>query len=110
MELNLKGQISIQQVLAEIREHPTKPFWLAFVRATGKEAGTIKVVAKMIYGAPKRATGGGAGAGFLPVKDDRKRAMHVEKGTLPCTDYDRNEYLTPLISHIIGYNLMKVIH
>ena len=108
MELNLKGQISIQQVLAEIREHPTKPFWVAFVRASGKECGTIKVVAKTLYGAPKRATGGSRG--MIPVKDDRKRAIHVEKGTLPCTDHDRDEYITPLISHIIGYNLMKVVH
>lgn len=109
MQLALSGQISIQQALAEIRERPEKPFWLAFVRATGKECGSIKVVAKMLYGAPRRATGGRSGT-ILPVKDDRKRALHVEKGTLPCTDYDRNEYLTPLISHIIGYNLMKVIH
>lgn len=108
MELNLTGQISIQQVLAEIREHPTKAFWLAFVRASGKEVGSIKVVAKTLYGAPKRATG--SGGGMIPVKDDRKRAMHVEKGTLPCTDYDKDEYITPLISHIIGYNLMKVVH
>lgn len=107
MELNLKGQISIQQVLAELREHPERHFWLAFVRSSGKDAGSIKVVAKTLYGAPKRATGG---SGIIPVKDGRKRALHIEKGTLPCTDYDRNEYITPLISHIVGYNLMKVTH
>lgn len=107
--MELKGRISIQQVLAEIRAQPEKPFWIAFVRSTGKNAGSIKVVAKTLYGAPKRSTGGRVGA-VLPVKDDRKRALHIEKGTLPCTDYDKNEYITPLISHVFGYNLMKVIH
>lgn len=104
--LNWRGQISIQQLLAEIRERPEKSFWLAWVRASGKERGSIKIVSKCLYGAPKIGEGGKA----MPVKDDRKRAMHVDKGTLPMTDYDYNEYLTPLISHIVGYNLYQVIH
>lgn len=102
-----RGKISIQQVLAEIRADQTKPFWLAFVRATGNECGSIKVVSKALYGAPRR-TGTGAA---LATKDDRKRSMHVDRGTLPMSDYDTpNQYLTPLISHIIGYNLYQVTH
>lgn len=103
-----RGQVSIQQVLAEIRENPDKPFWLCFVRATGKECGALKIVSKMLYGGPRRAATR-LRPDTAPV-DTRKRALHVEKGTLPCTDYDRNEYLTPLISHIIGYNMYQVIH
>lgn len=107
MNVVWRGKISIQQVLAEIRSEPTKPFWIAFVRATGTECGSIKVVSKALYGAPKRS---GTGAVLAP-KDDRKRAMHVDKGTLPISDYDaRAQYLTPLISHIIGYNLYQVTH
>lgn len=100
-----QGQISIQQVLAQIRATPEKTFWIAFVRATGRDRGSVKVVAKALYGAPMRTMSGK----IISVKDDRKRALHVEKGTLPMSD-DMNTYLTPLISHIIGYNMMKVIH
>lgn len=99
------GRISIQQVLADIRATPEKSFWIAFVRATGKDRGRVKVVAKAVYGAPMRTSSGM----IIAPKDDRKRALHVEKGTLPMSD-EMNTYLTPLISHIIGYNLMKVIH
>lgn len=106
-EIHWRGQMSIQQVIAEIRDNPQKPFWLAFVRATGKEVGSIKIVSRCLYGAPKIGEGGKA----LPVKSDRKRAAHVDKGTLPMTDADRpDEYLTPLISHIIGYNMYQVTH
>lgn len=101
-----RGKISIQQVLAEIRAEPTKPFWIAFVRATGADCGSVKVVSKALYGAPIRS---GTGAALAP-KDDRKRSMHVDKGTLPISAYDSNQYLTPLISHIIGYNLYQVTH
>lgn len=107
MDIKWRGKISIQQVLAEIRAEPTKPFWLAFVRATGKECGSIKIVGKALYGAPKRAESGSA----LPALDGRKRALHTEKGTLPMTAYDApDQYMTPLISHIIGYNLYQVTH
>lgn len=104
-QFNWTGQISIQQVLAEIRANPQRTFWLAFVRGTGKDRGSVKVVAKASYGAPMRTQSGQA---LLP-KSDRKRALHIEKGTLPMSD-EMNTYLTPLISHIIGYNLMKVVH
>lgn len=100
-----RGKISIDQVLAEIRENPAGTFWLAFVRASGRERGSIKVVPKCLYGAPRKnhekVIGGVVG---------RQSALHTEKGTLPMTDYETGNYLTPLISHIVGYNLYQVIH
>ena len=98
--------MSVQQVLADIREHPERSFWLAFVRGTGKKQGSVKMVTKALYGAPKNQTGGQV----TENKETKKRALHVDKGTLPVTDYETQQYLTPLISHIIGYNLKKVIH
>lgn len=101
-----RGNISIQQVLAGIREAPEKAFWLAFVRATGKDAGSVKVVSVAIYGAPRYDNDGKA----KTVKNERARVLHTEKGTLPMTDSTTGVYLTPLISHIIGYNMYRVKH
>lgn len=102
-----RGEISIQQVLADIREHTGRTFFLQFVRATGKKKGTIKTVAKAVYGAPKRAlaTDRDANGG-----NDRKKPLHIERGTLPITNTDNGEYNTPLIATFITYNGYKIIH
>ena len=100
------GQISIQQVLAEIREHSGRTFFIQFVRITGKTRGTVKTVGKAVYGRSKTA-------GEMPsikLEAQRKRALHIEKGTLPISDYDNGEYLTPLIACILSFNGYKVIH
>ena len=97
------GTISIQCLLSEIRSDESRPFWLAFVRATGKRAGSIKVVSKAIYGAPAPKE-----HGAVAKVTGRSISLHTEKGTLPLTDATTGEYLTPLISHIVGYNLKKV--
>lgn len=102
---NWIGTISIQQAYAAIKGDPDKPFWIAFVRATGKNAGSIKIVSRAVYGAPRhsgmaKSTGG----------QDSPKGLHIDKGTLPITDSTTGEYLTPLISHIIGYDLMMVKH
>lgn len=103
--INWRGQISIDQVLAEIRSNEKSTFWLCFVRSSGKERGSLKTVAKCLYGSPK------PGRGTLDASlTDRNSAKHTEKGTLPMTNYESGEYLTPLISHIIGYNLYQVVH
>lgn len=102
-----RGQISINQVLAEIRAEPMKPFWLAFVRATGDGIGSVKVSGSTLYGAPRINDRTGNYKASTRLKHT---ALHTEKGTLPCTDKTRGEYLTPLISHIIGYNLFQVKH
>jgi len=111
MQLPLKGEVSIEQVLSEMRATPERVFWLAFVRATGKERGTVKVVSKCQYGPPaefRRTVDGGR----QEVEGDKERnkSLHVDRGTLPLTDYDRGDYITPLISHLIGYNMKKIIH
>jgi len=91
----------------EIRNDSLKPFWLAFVRASGKSAGSVKVVSTARYGAPLDGHGDvGSRNGARP----KSVVLHTEKGTLPMTDATNGEYLTPLISHIIGYNLFKVKH
>lgn len=102
-----RGQIHINQVLAEIRAEPMTPFWLAFVRATGDQAGSVKVTASTLYGAPRIS---GRSGDYKPGNRLKATALHTEKGTLPCTDKTRGEYLTPLISHIIGYNMYLVKH
>lgn len=102
-----RGQISINQVLADIRAEPSKPFWLAFVRAGGEKAGSVKVVSSTLYGAPRIDGRTGNHKAGTRLKATR---LHTEKGTLPCTDKTKNEYLTPLISHIIGYNMYQVQH
>lgn len=100
-----RGKISIDQALAEIRDNPSGTFWLAFVRASGKDRGSIKIVSKCLYGAPRRNH-----VATIAAVVSRQSALHTEKGTLPMTDYESGQYLTPLISHIIGYNLYQVTH
>lgn len=102
-----RGQISVNQVLADIRAEPMKSFWLAFVRATGEHCGSVKVVSSTLYGAPRISDRTGD---YKPGIRLKATALHTEKGTLPCTDKTRGEYLTPLISHIIGYNMYRVKH
>ena len=104
-QINWIGEISINQVLAQIRAEPERTFWLAWVRATGKDRGSIKVVGKAMYGAPMRSANGRVKVAMK----ERNNPLHTEKGTLPISD-EMGTYLTPLISHIIGYNLYKVIH
>lgn len=101
-----KGEISIQQVLAEIRENTGRTFFVQFVRTTGKNIGSIKTVAKCLYGKSK----GPGQSASNNERAERKRSLHIERGTLPCSDYDNGEYLTPLIGCIISYNGYKVKH
>ncbi|HRI58340.1 MAG TPA: hypothetical protein PK228_01410 [Saprospiraceae bacterium] len=102
-----RGQISINQVLADIRAEPMKAFWLAFVRATGEGIGSVKVSSSTLYGAPRID---GRTNDYKASTRIKASALHTEKGTLPCTDKTKGEYLTPLISHIIGYNMYQVKH
>ena len=103
-----RGQISLQQVLAEIRTHPQRPYWLCFVRATGKDAGSLKVISSAQYGAPKIDYTRKVKP--MTERSSGAKGLHTEKGTLPMTDTTTNQYLSPLISHIIGYNMYQVIH
>lgn len=102
-------RMSIQEVLANMQEDANmgETCVLRFVRSTGKRRGTIKTVAKARYGAPRRSGGRGQAKG-KPRKKQHK--LHVDAGTIPMTDAERNVYFTPLISHIIQYNNYQVIH
>lgn len=95
-------EISIQQVLSEINEGASegRVFVICFVRATGKERGSIKTVTKAIKGGPTREV--------TPPK--YSRSLHKDQYTLPVTDLETGEYLSPIISHIIQYNQFKVRH
>ena len=90
-------------MLAAIVSSGDVPFRLAFVKATGKEAGQIteKVC---YYGAPNpepRASG-------TPAPSPRR--THLESNTLPLTEFGSRRNTTPFISHILKYNGKQVIH
>ena len=113
MTIKYQGEITIEQALADMRAVPGRVFWLAFVRSTGKERGSVKVVARCKYGSPQAQVGAGqSGPGLAEILGEKKSGkwLHTDKGTLPMTDYDSGQYITPLISHLIGYNLKKIIH
>lgn len=95
-----KPEININEVLARM-ESEGKPFLLKFIRATGQNRGTIKTVAKAVKGAPRRA---------LKKRQRGGGGLHKVNYTVPVTDLEMEQYLTPLISHIIQYNQYKVIH
>lgn len=101
----LKGNITIEQALSDMRGRRS-PFWLCFVRGTGKHRGTFKIVGRCKYGAPKPS----GRHGTEPAPTTRKKSLHVDNGTLPLTDADTGEYLTPYISHMVGYQGKKIIH
>lgn len=101
-----RGEISIQQVIADMRGAMGQSFFLQFVRTAGKRKGSIKTVANTLYGAPKRELSANRPA----ASGERQRPLHTDKGTLPLTDNDTGEYITPLIATIISYQGFKVIH
>lgn len=103
-----RGEISIQQVLHMLRNDGDNVFWIAFVRAGGKDAGSVKVISSARYGAP--LDGHRRQVGTRNPKPGRAKALHTDKGTLPMTDTTNGEYKTPLISHIIGFNMYRVKH
>lgn len=98
--------ISLDEVLARMAEADGKPFRLRFVRATGKNIGSI--ADKMCYyGAPnprdRQAT---------PAANAQRaeRKTHLESDTIPLTEFESKKMLTPLICHLIGFNGAKIIH
>ncbi len=103
--------ISIQEVIAAISDDEAvskrKFFSLTFVRSKGENRGSIKVIERARYGYPRtelQALNKGL------RKNIKSRRLHIDAGTLPITDVTAGRYNTPLISHIIGYNGLKVIH
>ena len=111
MKTEFQGEISIQAAMAYMRDESTmgRPFALHFVRSRnskGGKKGSIKLVAKCGYGKP------GQEQEYKQRHIQRVRTVpqHVDKGTLPLWDRETGEFLSPLISHIIGFNHQKVRH
>lgn len=103
--MQIRGEISIQKALDEIRnEYRERPFVLQFVRSSGKSAGSLKVV-RAIYGRSKQPI-----EAVLSEKRDISQPLHKEVGTLPMMDADTGEYITPLISHFRILNGYKIKH
>jgi len=99
------GEISINEVLAEIQT-PGQEFSLYFVRSTGKEKGVAKYLPKCMYGAKRKDRPPGQ---RIPNRSPEEKTIR-KQGTVPIHNVETGLYLTPLISHIIGYNNKKVIH
>jgi hypothetical protein len=103
-------RIHISEVLEMISstddDTPTV-FQIGWVRSSGPRKGQIKYVAKCRRGIPKSKTS-------LPregaPRSERKRPLHIDRGTLPLIDAESGQYLTPLVSHIVEFNLSKVVH
>lgn len=98
--------ISKSEMLARIAEAGDKVFRISFVRATGKDAGSIRE-ANCYYGAPNPKDR------QAPTQGEQKRkerASHLESNALPLTEFGSRQLLTPMISHIIEFNGKKVIH
>ena len=101
--MQIRGVISIQKVLDEIRSNERSgPFILQYVRASGKKKGSLKTV-RALYGRSKQAAPATPSVG-------KTKTLHKEKGTLPITNADTNEYETPLISHFRVYCGFKIKH
>jgi hypothetical protein len=105
------GRIHIDEVLQQISdsaERQGRPFQLAFVRSSGERKGSIKIVAKARRGVRPGAKD--VGPASKADGTARKRALHSDRGTLPLYDDETGQYITPLVSHIVEFNLQKVYH
>lgn len=101
-------QININDVIARMRSgEDGDSFVLEFIAASGKKKGQrVKKVCR--YGAPAQAA-------HTPARQRNgqpERRDHAERGTLPLTDLSTTprRYITPLISHMVFYNHMKITH
>ena len=86
-------------------------FEISYVRSRDSKngpKGSIKTI-KCLYGAPnpkgpRKSSGNKSGA------RPGKLGGHVLNGTLPLTQLPKRNYITPLISHIIALNGVKIKH
>lgn len=92
--------VSIQQVLHDIEE--LTQFSIRFVRSTGRKRGMIKTV--------QRARRGGTGSFKRKSESTGARGRHKDRGTIPITDIDAQQYLSVKVSHIIGFQGKQVRH
>jgi len=108
MPSKYRRQINISEVISRIKSRADgERFVLGHIKASGKHKGTL-VRGEYRYGAPSQEV-------HIPrakASGDIDRREHVERGTLPLTrlDHGAPRYQTPLISHLISYNDMKILH
>ena len=105
-QFQVVGRISINQVLAEMTDisEDGGTFSISFVRATGKNPGSIKTI---------DAAQKGGGRQKNKSAPRRKKTMHRDRGTIPITDINApagTSYHTILISHMIIFNGQQIIH
>lgn len=108
MPRKYRRQISFSIVLARIKSRADgERFVLEHIKASGKHKGTL-VRGEYRYGAPTQEVH----TPRAKATGDLDRREHVERGTLPLTRLDKGvpRYQTPLISHLISYNDMKIMH
>lgn len=106
--MNYIGEISIGEALAEIQT-PGTEFSLHFIKSTGKGKGELRYYPKCRYGAPLKASKAATSIPRRRKKDPEEKTMR-NAGQIPMTNIETGLYVTPLISHIIGFNNRKVIH
>lgn len=101
--MQIRGHISIQSVIDDMRStERVGPFVLQFVASTGKDKGKLKTV-RALYGRSTREQS-------TVAPREKAQVLHKDTGTLPLMDVDKQQYITPLISHYRVYNGYKITH
>ena len=101
-----KSTVSINHALDLIKQ-PGNSFELTWVRSTdrpGKKKGSLKSCF-CSYGA-KVASHPSLSGSVKSIKDKK----HVLNGTIPLTEKGSDNYLTPLISHLVKINGHPIRH
>ena len=115
--MEYRGSIGISTMLADIRSKPEETFTLEWWRAANEhnlrknKAGTVKLVAKAVMGAPKRMNA--MRTKSTKAKGHRtyaNKADFRDTSQFPITDSESGQFLTPLLSHLKSYNGLKIIH
>lgn len=102
-------EISIDEVLALLRQDHGQGGSTCTLRvkySSGKNRGKTYVITQARYGAPRKE-----GAPREGLRPSTAPYMHNDAGTIPITDVaNHSRYISPSISHIIGYNQYLVRH
>lgn len=103
-------EIGIDTLLSLLKSnHGTddRPASLTIVLSSGAKRGQVRLLPSVRYGAPMKS----GPVLSVGLRQSTAPHSHNDRGTIPMTDLaQRNRYITPLISHIIGYNGYKVRH
>lgn len=102
-------EITIDEVLSLLRsDHGPggKTCTLRVRRSSGPKRGQLYVIAQARYGAPRKE-----GKPQEGLRESTAKYMHNDAGTIPITDVgNHSRYISPSISHIVGYNQYRVRH